>query len=312
MSGAAAILVAGPGAVGRLLAARWALAGLDVLILGRDPARESALCGAGITFITESGRSQTVRGPRPARATVPGPSAAAFFCVKCGQVPAAIRTARPWIGPDTVVVGLQNGLGHQSALRRAFGPRRTVLGSLYVAAERRGAHGVAHNGGSTVLLARHPANAEALQTASALLSAGDWEVAVKRDEDRVLWTKLVFNAAVNPLGALAAATNGALAEDPALRRLVGRLAAEAAAVARAAGHPPLYRMEPLILRGCRNSAGQTNSMLQDLRAGRPTEAPWILGPILREARRRGVPAPGLRTVRRVLSRLETRSRSPRP
>ena len=83
--------------------------------------------------------------------------------------------------------------------------------------------------------------------------------------------------------------------------------ASAAAAARAAGHRLDYpdMAEKLALSG-RNAPHQRNSMLQDLAAGRKTEADAILGPLLKAARRGDVPAPTLETLAAVLARLEKR------
>ena len=97
--------------------------------------------------------------------------------------------------------------------------------------------------------------------------------------------------------------NGELARDPALREILLKAIAEATAAARRAGHPPLHSdLARRILLGCRRTRFQRNSMLQDLAAGRRTEAGMILGPILAA----GSPAPILRTLLRVIERLERR------
>ncbi|HEX4046634.1 MAG TPA: ketopantoate reductase C-terminal domain-containing protein, partial [Elusimicrobiota bacterium] len=61
--------------------------------------------------------------------------------------------------------------------------------------------------------------------------------------------------------------------------------------------------EKLLLSG-RNAPHQRNSMLQDLAAGRRTEAKFILGPLLAAARRRKVEAPTLELLAAVVARLE--------
>lgn len=244
------------------------------------------------------------KGLRSARAR-PGRCRAAYFTTKSGDTQAAIRAARPFIGPDAAVIGLQNGLGHESLLRRAFGTRRTVIGTAYFAADRPSPGRFVHNGGEDVILAARGANAAALRQAQADLVLAGWKVHVKRSEERMLWTKLCFNAAVNGVGALCAEPNGRLASDPALRELVSAVIREASAVSRQAGHPPLYRhMEALVLRGCRNAPLQRNSTLQDLQAARRTEVSVIFGPLLRAARRLGSPAPLMTVLEASLRRLE--------
>lgn len=300
------ILIVGPGAVGGLLAARWARAGRRVRLLDRTRGAETRLVSRGLRVTDRSGKVRAIRqGLLSARAQGGAPVSAAFFCVKSQDTAAAIKAAARWVGPETAVVGLQNGLGHERRLRQAFGPRRTVIGTCYFAADRPAPFTFAHNGGEDVLLAANDANGAAATLAQRLLKQGRWKVGVKRSEDRMLWTKLCFNAAVNGLGALCATPNGRLAEDPALRELVRAVIAEAVLIAKKAGHPPLYRhMADLVLRGCRNAPRQRNSTLQDLQAGRPTETPAIFGPLLSAARRTGAPAPLLTVIASTLKRLE--------
>jgi 2-dehydropantoate 2-reductase len=140
-----------------------------------------------------------------------------------------------------------------------------------------------------------------------LLDAGGWEVHVKDDEDRMLWTKLVFNAATNLLGAACAAENGRLAADPALREVMLAALAEAEAAGKADGRAFDHaRMDELLLRSCKAAARQRNSMLQDLAAGRRTERAAIAGPVLAAARRRGVATPVLSGLDSVVAILERR------
>ena len=203
------------------------------------------------------------------------------------------------------MVGLQNGVGHEQVLRRAFGPTRTVIGICYIAADRPGPFAVAHNGGKDVHLAVNAANAPAARSAAALLGLGGWDVTLEDDEDTMLWTKLCFNAAGNAIGALCNAPNGELARDPALRELLLASLREAVAAARKDGHKLLYPdMESLIVKTYPNDSRQRNSMLQDLQAGRRTEADAILGPLLAAARRRKVPLTLLPRLNRLVKRLE--------
>jgi 2-dehydropantoate 2-reductase len=301
------LLVVGPGAIGLALTAGFRRAGERVALLGRTAAAERRLAASGFMATTPDGRADLVRGGLLSARALKGRAKAAFFCVKSGDAAKAAGAARRWIGPRTPAVALQNGLGHEKMFRRAYGPRRTVIGVCYFAADRPAPGDLRLNGGEDVLLARHAGNAEALATAVALLARAGFRVHVKDSEAGMLWTKAAFNAAVNPLGAVCAVESGKLADDPALRELSLRALAEAAAAAEASGHRLDYpdMAEKLLLSG-RNAPHQRNSMLQDLAAGRRTEAKAILGPLLRSARRRRLPAPTLELLAAVVSRLEKR------
>lgn len=299
------ILIVGPGAVGGVLAARWALAGETVALLDRTKGAEERLIKDGLIYIGHDGKEKKIKkGILSARAR-PGRCRAAYFTTKSGDTAAAIRAARPFIGPDTAVIGLQNGLGHETLMRRAFGRRRTVIGTAYFAADRPAPGRFSHNGGEDIILAARASNAAALNRARTALRLAGWSVHVKRSEERMLWTKLCFNAAVNGVGALCSEPNGRLADDPALRELVSAVIREASDISRRAGHPPLYRhMESLVLRGCRNAPFQRNSTLQDLQAGRRTETSVIFGPLLQAALRTRATAPLLTVLEGSLKRLE--------
>jgi 2-dehydropantoate 2-reductase len=301
------LLVVGPGAVGLTLTAGFRRSGERVALLGRTAAAEKRLAASGFVATAPDGRATLVRGGLLSARALKAPARAAFFCVKSGDAARAAASARRWIGPATTVVALQNGLGHEKLFRRAFGPRRTVIGVCYFAADRPAPGDLRLNGGEDVLLARHPGNDAALSAARVLLSAAGFRVHVKESEPGMLWTKAAFNAAVNPLGAVCAVENGRLAEYPALREISLRALTEAAAAAEAAGHPLDYpdMAEKLLLSG-RNAPRQRNSMLQDLAAGRRTEAAVILGPLLSAARRHRRKAPTLELLAAVVARLERR------
>ncbi len=301
------LLVVGPGAVGLTLTAGFRRSGERVALLGRTAAAERRLAASGFVATASDGRADLVRGGLLSARALKAPARAAFFCVKSGDAARAAAAARRWIGPATPVVALQNGLGHEKVFRRAFGPRRTVIGVCYFAADRPAPGDLRLNGGEDVLLARHPGNTAALDAARALLSAAGFRVHIKESEAGMLWTKAAFNAAVNPLGAACAVESGRLADDPALRELSLRALTEAAAAAEAAGHPLDYpdMAEKLLLSG-RNAPRQRNSMLQDLAAGRRTEARFILGPLLAAARRHRLKAPTLELLAAVVARLEKR------
>jgi 2-dehydropantoate 2-reductase len=299
------ILVVGPGAVGLALAARWRLAGEPVAVLGRSPASERKLA-RGIRYETADGKVSKTGAIIPAR-RLDGKARAVFICVKSHNVARAAAAAKRWTGEGTPVVALQNGVGQEARLRRAFGADRYIRGTCYFAADRLAPNSVRLNGGGVVSIAKTPGNAAALQAAHVLLDQAGWEVHIKEDEDRMLWTKLVFNAATNLLGAACAAENSKLAEDPALRELMLAALKEAVAAGKADGRSFDHEDRvDLLLRSCRAAARQRNSMLQDLAAGRRTERGAIAGPVLAAAKRRGVPTPVLAGLDAVVGRLEKR------
>ncbi|MBI3548684.1 MAG: 2-dehydropantoate 2-reductase [Elusimicrobia bacterium] len=300
------VAVIGPGAMGLLVAERLGRAGARVLLVGRDRAWLSrARRGLRLEERLPSGKSRRLRVKAQPAAAPRGPVCdCVLLCVKSSAVRDALRAAKPLVGPNTSVVSLQNGLLHRPAVLKAFGRGRSVFGVSYAAAERL-ADRVVHHGGDRIDLAATEHNEKAASRAQAILKAAGFRVELARDEDGLLWTKAAFNAATNPIGALTGRTNGELVTIPALKDLVFRAAGEAARAARADGHRLLCaNLEATLIKGLLSMPAQSNSMLQDLRAGRATERDTIVGPILSAARRRKVKTPVLESLDRLVRRVE--------
>ncbi|HBL17344.1 MAG: hypothetical protein A2X36_11725 [Elusimicrobia bacterium GWA2_69_24] len=320
-----AVAVVGPGAIGGLLADSLRRAGRRVILVTRDARAAGALRRGGFAITGPSGRTRSfprweAAAPRLKKGR---PLDCVLLCVKAPALPETLRRLRaaaPKRAPspgqrrfppveETVpagppVVCLLNGVGHDRPLRAAFGGR-AVLGSCYIASTRTGPRALRHWGGNRILLARTPRNAPAAEAAADILRSAGWDVRLYADEARLLWTKLVYNAAINPLGALLRKTNGEVASHPAMRQLLRAVSREAIAVARAEGHAPAVPgLEGRILRDCLLVPDQRSSMAQDLAAGRPTEADAILKPLILSGRRTGTPTPLLTPLYRMIKKLE--------
>jgi 2-dehydropantoate 2-reductase len=113
----------------------------------------------------------------------------------------------------------------------------------------------------------------------------------------LLWSKLVVNAAINPLTALLRIPNGELLARPAARTLMAAVATEAAAVAACFGQSLTYR-DPVAAAEAvaHRTASNTSSMLQDVLRGAPTEIDAICGAIVAAGEECGVPVPVNRTL----------------
>lgn len=305
------VAVAGPGAIGGLIAACLARSGRRVVLVSRNERWRRQLRSRGLRIEggTFGGGWTVPAGRLRPKIRPKGPICeAVFLCVKSAATRETVRRIKPLVGPETAVVSVQNGLTHRPLIRAAFGTARTVFSISYLAAERLEPLRVRHHGGKGLILAAHPGNAAALARAQALLKASGLQADLATSEDRLLWTKAAFNAASNPIGALTGRTNGELIRIPALKDLVFRAVREAVAAARAEGHRMLYpNMDKILAQGLLLAPNQSNSMLQDIRAGRRTEVDAILKPFLLAARRRRVTTPTLDALYRFVRRLETKT-----
>jgi 2-dehydropantoate 2-reductase len=105
------------------------------------------------------------------------------------------------------------------------------------------------------------------------------------------WTKLIFNASTNPVGALTGLHHGAATRFAATGQLFDDLIAEGEAVARALGIELHGDPRAMVQKGANAPGKHRASMLQDVLAKRQTEVDFMNGAIVEWGRKTGVPTP---------------------
>ncbi len=282
------LLIVGTGALACLFAARLAAAGVAVTLLGTWPEGLAALRAHGVRLV-EAGRVQRAY---PVRATSDPADCAgtrlALVLVKAWQTGRAAGQLAACLAPDGLALTLQNGLGNREKLAQALGASRVALGVTTAGATLAGPGCVTPGGEGPISLGAHPR----LEPLMALLQRAGFTVEIVPSADDLLWSKLVINAAINPLTALLRVPNGDLLQRPAARELMAAAAREAAAVASALGRQltfsdPVAAVEAV----ARRTAVNRSSMLQDVLRGAPTEIDAICGTIVAAGEQRGLATP---------------------
>lgn len=301
------IVVVGPGAIGCLFAALLTEAGYDVTLLDHRPARARRLARRGITIQTAAS-SRRVRVPATTDAAQIGAVDILFLCVKSYDTLAAVSRAAAAIGPGTTVVSMQNGLGNAEMVLKFAAPSQVVCGVTGHGVVNRGIGHVFHAGmGKTRIAAFKPGCSRPARHVARILCAAKLDTTTSHDVHSMIWSKLIVNAAINPLTALLNVPNGGLMNDPSARATMIGAAVEAAAVAKASGvslmfHDPQREVESI----CRSTEHNISSMLQDIRRRRKTEIESITGAVVREARKSGVAVPVNRMLLEQVRAIERR------
>jgi 2-dehydropantoate 2-reductase len=298
------VIVAGTGALGTLLAARLG-AVTPVTVLGSWPEGLDALARDGAAL--ESDGAVLVSRVRatsdPAAASGAPLALVAVKASTTARVAAVLRTA---LAPNGVAVSLQNGLGNVETLAAALGPERVVAGAAEVGAMLVAPGRARAGGGNLIRLAEHPRTPEI----AGLLRQAGFDVSVEADSRAVLWRKLATSAPLLPLTALLGVANGEIARRPSAAAILAQAALEVATVARAAGIS-FEGNEPVggALRVAETTEANLSSMLQDVRAGRPTEVNAVTGAVVREGKRLGIPTPVLETLALAVAALSEGGRA---
>ena len=124
------------------------------------------------------------------------------------------------------------------------------------------------------------------------------------------WTKLIFNASTNPVGALTLLHHGAATRFEPTGQLFNDLIAEGEAVAKSLGVTLHGDPRQLVQKGAGAPGKHRASMLQDILAKRQTEVDFMNGAIVKWGEKFGVPTPLNKVMWELIKGLEHSWRDP--
>jgi 2-dehydropantoate 2-reductase len=288
------ICVVGAGAIGGWVAAKLALAGENVMAL-------ASRGGVAAIELNEAGESRSVE-----LSMFDGPADILIVSVKATALSAAAQSARAFVGADTVIVPMLNGVpwwfveGMQLASVDPDGrtatalPLEQIVGCVVHASCSRAGTMVVVNHAEKLIIGE-PAGGETSDRVARLFAMLD-EAGLKPDVTgnvrRAIWYKLWGNATINPLSALTRTTCDGILADAECRAWMLEGMTELAAIGAAIGCPITESGEDRMAVTARLGAFKT-SMLQDVEAGRPIELEALLGAPREIARDRGIATPAL-------------------
>lgn len=299
------IAMVGAGAMGCLFGARLAESGEEVHLLDADPAIVEAINRRGVLLWAEGGclevQVPAFREPDPI-----GPCNLVIVFVKAHHTGSAARSVQALLGPGSVVLTLQNGLGGAELLAKTVGPDRLLVGVTAQGATSVGPGEVRHGGSGRTSFGPYAGRVEAAAPVASVLSLAGLPADAVSDPWPLVWKKLTVNCGINAVTALTGTRNGQLTQIPEARVLVGEIVAEVSAVAAAAGVDlgPPETLADSVLEIARATAANRSSMGQDVDRKRPSEIGFINGAVVREGERLGVPTPVNRTLTRLVMTLE--------
>jgi 2-dehydropantoate 2-reductase len=304
------VAVYGPGGVGAYFGARLAQVGNEVVFIAR---------GAHLDAIRANGlRVDSVHGDMLIKPAVASDSASGFgpvdvvlLGVKTWQVAGVIPALQPLLGPDTLIVPLQNGVETADLLAAALGSKHVAGGVCGGFCFIVGPGHIKHIGGVTFIkfgeLDR--AKSERVERLRAEFVKAKVDVDVPDDIRVSLWEKLMLVVPFGGIGAVSRAPIGVITTTPETRALLATGMQEVAAVAHALGVqlPPETFERTLALLGATTPAG-TSSLQRDIAAGKPSELDAWTGAVVRLGVKHGVPTPVHAFIYAALLPLERRAR----
>lgn len=240
-----------------------------------------------------------------------------WLTVKCTALASAIDDLRPLLGPDTVVISLQNGLGAEAQIQAAL-PNHQVIRGVMAANVAELAAGHLHRGTAGGI---DLPNLPATQALRESFKSRALPFKLYDNLEGLLWAKLQLNLN-NPINALANIPLKQQLQQRDYRVVLSAMQEELLSVTRAKGIelPKLASLPPrwlpkfmrlpntLFVRLSKKMLAidpkARSSMWSDLSTGRITEIDFLNGAVADEGEKLGVPCPVNRAITALIHQVE--------
>jgi 2-dehydropantoate 2-reductase len=275
------ILVVGAGAIGGYFGGRLLQAGRDVTFLVR-PRRAEQLARSGLAIRSPSGDAD-LRAPTVQADGLRQHYDLILLSCKAYDLPDAIQSFAPAVGPNTAILPLLNGMRHLDLLEERFGGK-AVLGGWCAISTTLDAEGRILHLSDMQSLSFGERDGTATQRVHSIASAfagAKFDVRASAAILQEMWEKWVFIASAAGITCLMRAPIGDIVAAGAAD-LATSLLDECAAIATRQGFPPsaasAQRSHAMLTAA---GSGFTASMLRDVEQNARTEVEHVLGDLLR-------------------------------
>ena len=300
------IAVVGAGAVGGYFGGLLARAGAPVTMIGR-PAFVDAVNKNGL-FLDTLQFQENIRVQASTEISAAAGADIILFCVKTTDNAATARQLAPLLTPGALIVSLQNGVDNVEQIRAAAN-LEVLPAVVYVAASVPEPGRIKHVGRGDLTLGPKTEKTERLAT---IFTRAGIPCRISDNIAGELWTKLLWNCALNAISALGRVKYWQIAASDDARQVVKSLVEEVFAVATAAGIR-LVGVEDAsaafagAIKVATQMAGALSSTAQDMLRGKHTEIDSLNGYISRRGAELGVPTPVNHALYTMIRLLEGRA-----
>jgi 2-dehydropantoate 2-reductase len=317
------VCIVGAGAIGGYMAVRIANAGHNVSVIARGP-HLAAIKDRGMKLIEENDEFVAENLTATEFVGELGPMDVVLLALKAHQIVPIVNDMSVLLGPNTVIVTLQNGIpwwyfqnfagdyANQvvetvdpgGLLFNSIDPNRLIGCIAYPATTISKPGVIQHIEGNRFPVGELSGmKTERVQMVSDLFAESGFKSRIIDDIRSEIWLKLWGNLTFNPISALTHSTLVDICQFPLTRQLAVTMMTEAQTVGERLGAHFRIPMEKRIA-GAESVGKHKTSMLQDVEAGKPIEIESMLGAVIELAEVTGVQTPTLRAIYACVSLLD--------
>jgi len=288
------ICILGAGALGCAIGAGLAQGGAEVTLVNRNAAHVDAINAEGLRLRDHDGERRVRIRAETSPAGV-GPVDLVILLVKSFHTREAMDQAGPLLGPQTLVLSLQNGLGHEDILAEYVGRERVLAGKTYVGGSLLGPGHIIYGvrGKETVIGELDGRITDRVRAVAGEFERAGMLIEVSDNIMGTIWDKLLINVATGAVTAIARMPYGPLYEFAPLEAVGVAAVREAMEIAHAGGVRLTFSdpVEAWRKAGAGLPADFRTSMLQSLDKGSVTEIDFVNGAVVERGAQLGIATP---------------------
>ena len=305
------IAVIGPGAMGLLYGAKLSKCA-EVILVGNNAEHVKEINDNGIT-LKRDGEETVFRVPAVLSGQIEEPTDMVILFTKAYLTEEALEQNKALIGPDTVLLTLQNGAGHEEKLSKFAEKKNILIGTTAQGSYRENAHTIVNSGlGDTAIGAisedfAGTGESIGIEEIKNVFEKSDFPCIVSNNIRYTVWNKLMINASSSVLSGVLSVNQGYVVENSNAWEICKDLIREICATAAGEGYPfDEKEQTERIANHLKNAPGGYTSIYADLKNGRKTEVDYISGAVVKAAERQGKTVPTQIMMVRMVHAMEDR------
>lgn len=298
-------LILGAGAMGCLYGGLLKERGNDVILVDVSKPQVDEINRNGLALETAEGKRNIKIKAKFAQEVTEQPDLIILF-TKTIHSKSALSSLKAMIGPETMVLSLQNGLGNDEVIKEFVRTDKIIIGTTNFPSDLLKPGNVRSLGkGTTKIMSCNGEVTEKLKQVEMMLSDAGFNCIITEDVFVSIWEKVAFNAACNALTAASRLKLGDVGKTDEGKELARSIAKEVVSVANAKKiRANAENVIKLIELDFVEHAEHMPSMMQDVLGNRTTEIDFINGAVVKEAEKLGISVPVTNVLYKIVSMIQ--------
>lgn len=291
------ILVVGAGAVGGYFGGRLLEKGEDVTFLVRE-GRKKQLEEMGLVIESIHG-NVTLQPKTITTGEVAGPFDVILLSTKAYHLEGAIDSFRPYVGKETLILPLLNGIVHFNKLAEEFDEENIIGGLCFIESTLdRDGHVIQSSQAQRLLFGeRSGERSERILKMKDCFSGTKADIRLSDNINQELWHKYLFISTMSGITTLMRAPIGPIRDDENGRGVITQVLKELVSIMKRINAPIADEIETIQMKQIENLGYQMKSSMQrDMEKKLSVEADHLHGYLLEIARNEGIVVPVLEAI----------------